>query len=278
MLVFVPSRDRQWVSVGDSVGRDRQLGFIKEDISMIMATLRMAGLTAALTLAAPAIAAESELPSGMSTKWHVSLDAAGHVMDIAAASKIVPVLMEPLRQQIRQWQFVPGMRDGVPLATETTLVVDVAFAYGVGDEMQVSIVHAATGGNAEFGGRGGVPQYPARSLMRGEQGLAAVKVRYDGDGQILDIGLYEGAPKIPRALGDAAIAAVKHWRLTPEKVGDAGVPGELIVPVCFVSNSAQHKPDCNMRLPGLDRPAQANQALALNSVTGLATSVAGEVL
>lgn len=245
---------------------------------MIIATLRLAGLTAALVLAAPAIAAESELPSGLSTKWHVSLDAAGHVVDLAAASNIVPVLMEPLRQQIRQWEFVPGKRDGVPMATETTLVVDVAFAYGAGDEMQVSIVRAATGGNAEFGGPGGVPAYPRLSLLRGEQGLAAVKVRYDGDGQILDIGLYDAAPKIPRALGDAAIAAVKHWRFTPEKVGDSGVAGELIVPVCFVSDSARHKPDCHMQLPGLDRPAQANQALALNSVTALATTVAGEVL
>lgn len=245
---------------------------------MIMATLRMAGLTAALALAAPAIAAESELPSGMSTKWHVSLDAAGHVMDLAAASNIVPVLMEPLRQQIRQWEFVPGKRDGVPMATETTLVVDVAFAYGAGDEMQVNIVRAATGGNAEFGGPSGVPAYPQLSLLRREQGLAAVKVRYDGDGHILDIGLYEGAPKVPRALRDAAIAAVKHWRVMPERIGDVGVPGELIVPVCFTLDFARNKPDCHMQLPGLERPTQANQALALNSVTGLATSVAGEVL
>jgi len=245
---------------------------------MIIDAVRKSALTAALVIAAPVATAEQPLPDPVSTKFQVSLDATGHVTHLAAAGKIAQVLTEPLQQHIRQWRFVPGTRNGVPMATETTLVVDLAFTRGAGDGLKVSILRAATGGNAEFDGAGSMPRYPSQSLRRGEQGLAAVRVRYDGAGQILSIGLYEGAPRIPHALGDAAIAAVKHWRLTPEKVGDAGVPGELIVPVCFTLGAAQHRPDCRLRLPELDRPMQENHALALHSVTGLVSPNLGEAL
>lgn len=239
--------------------------------------MRLAALVTGLALASPALAAERDLPRPLLTTWHVSLDAAGHVKGLAAAGKVAPLLEAPLQQQIRQWQFIPGTRDGVAMATETTLRVGLAFTRGSHDEIQVSITHAVTGGNADPG-REGVPQYPRQSLQRSEQGLAAVKVSYDADGHIVDARLHEDAPQIPRALAASAISAVKRWQVTPERVGGVGIPGELIVPLCFSVSSASRKLDCQLHLPGLDNPAQDNQAVALNSITGLVASVTGTLL
>jgi TonB family protein len=63
------------------------------------------------------------------------------------------------------------------------------------------------------------PEYPALARRAGIQGLVVLQVRMKTDGSLVVEKVIEGEP----ALADAAAAAVRSWRATPEQVGDKKV-------------------------------------------------------
>lgn len=63
------------------------------------------------------------------------------------------------------------------------------------------------------------PEYPALAHRAGIQGLVILQVRMKTDGSLVVEKVIEGQP----ALADAAAAAVRNWRATPEQVGDKKV-------------------------------------------------------
>jgi TonB family protein len=72
-----------------------------------------------------------------------------------------------------------------------------------------------------------VPEYPALAHKAGVQGLVILQVRMKTDGSLVVEKVLEGPP----TLADAASAAVRSWRATPEQVAGRNV--EVVSTVSF---------------------------------------------
>jgi TonB family protein len=72
-----------------------------------------------------------------------------------------------------------------------------------------------------------LPEYPALARKAGIQGLVVLQVRMKTDGSLSVEKVLEGEP----SLADAAAAAVRNWRATPEQV--AGKNVEVVSTVSF---------------------------------------------
>lgn len=180
-----------------------------------------------------------------STTWNVSLDAEGHVVKLEQTSHVKPLLSEPLERAIRSWEFLPGHVDGVAAATETTLQVGITLD-PVGEKgyaVRVDSVNMG-GGFAKTN----APHFPASALRGGSKGMAAlavVEARYDEAGKVIAAELAPGAPKVDRAIGNAAVKSVQGWTFQPESVGGHGLAATVYVPICFtVAPQGNKAPDC----------------------------------
>jgi len=72
-----------------------------------------------------------------------------------------------------------------------------------------------------------LPEYPAVARKAGVQGVVVVQVRMKADGSVIVDKVLEGEP----SLADAAVAAVRSWRGTPEQI--AGKNIEVVSTVSF---------------------------------------------
>jgi len=72
-----------------------------------------------------------------------------------------------------------------------------------------------------------------------------------------------------------AVAALLQWQLVPERVAGHGLPGRVMVPVCFL---LRRHAACRYTPPGSKRAAQSEQPLNLTAVTQLKSDVIGQIL
>jgi periplasmic protein TonB len=80
-------------------------------------------------------------------------------------------------------------------------------------------------------GSGRPPSYPRMARERGWQGVTTIGVRVGTDGGVEK--LWVASSSGYRLLDQAALAAVRHWRFQPAKIGERAVPGEVRVPIIF---------------------------------------------
>ncbi|MGD9583640.1 MAG: TonB family protein [Lysobacterales bacterium] len=210
------------------------------------------------------------------TLWQISLDAEGRVVELVPNFELTPGITEALKQAISTWQFEPGAVNGKPQPTQSWLSVRVGFGISARKIVSLRILDVDAGGHMEFD-RSNIPKYPSSMLRRREQGMAVVKVEYDGDGKITQAALAEYAPAIHPTLAGAAIDAVLRWKVTPERVAGHGVAGAMIVPFCFTLGDS--KPGwCKFTPPDRAGSAETDRPINLAAVTKLKTSVVGQVL
>src|SRR5690606_38563410 len=75
------------------------------------------------------------------------------------------------------------------------------------------------------------PQYPPAALRNGWQGTVQLRVLVRPDGSPAQINVEKSSGK--KALDDAALAAVKDWRVAPAKRGDTPIEGWVSFPIEF---------------------------------------------
>ncbi|MBK7013237.1 MAG: energy transducer TonB [Xanthomonadales bacterium] len=219
-------------------------------------------------------------------QWRMSLDAEGHITALEPNGKPIDALRQKLEPTIRNWEFVPGTVDGRPARTDTLLSVQVALTAMAGsDQLSVTIEDVRTGGFVA--GNRKPPRFPpaeATRLINGS-GFASVvfEVSYDLDGKVEEVTPIASSPAMKGRFKEYAETAVRSWRYEPERVAGIGVPGKVVVPLCFSvgSNrtSAQRAAEkCQWTQPGSKASVDQGQSLALDSSVTLKSDVIGSTL
>lgn len=246
--------------------------------SMIMACACIGGASAA----SPDVARTATL------QWRMSLDAEGRVTALVAKGDAIEALRTRLEQVIPSWEFEAGTVEGKRSATETLLSVRVVMNPSAdGRAYSVTLGDVRTGGSVGDTNKS-YPRIPGRELRkmigRGD-GFAqvAVEVEFDAGGKATGLSIADGTPTPPEALAKAVMKALREWTYEPERVAGVGVPGSLVVPVCFtvaqsVAESRRLSKGCRWTLPGSDAYVEEGQSLALDSQVRLKTDVSGSVL
>ena len=98
----------------------------------------------------------------------------------------------PLEAVIRGWEFEPGKVDGVPVVTETGLLLHVELRKTAEGGITLNIDDARTGA---FSVRQDPPAYPRDQAMRDVQARLVVEVKTDAAGQVASATImeYEGS-------------------------------------------------------------------------------------
>ncbi|MBI4565411.1 MAG: energy transducer TonB [Planctomycetes bacterium] len=75
------------------------------------------------------------------------------------------------------------------------------------------------------------PEYPLIARRRGLEGCVVLRVRVSEEGHPLEVQVQSSSGH--RCLDEAAIRAVKNWRFTPAKRGNAAIPSLCEIPIRF---------------------------------------------
>ena len=236
----------------------------------VLACLALIGSTQAV--------ARNHKPLKVDVGWRVTINAQGHVTAMSALPHErvdrLPQIRSRLEQEVRSWQFLPGLIDGKPAETETGLYLRASLIAASDNAYRIQINSAGVGGAVV---NQIAPRYPGTALHRQSQGEVVLRVAYDATGKVMSASAYPGAPKVDAALVTASETVVKNWQFTPETVGGHGVAGEAIVPFCYTlgRNRGTH---CDWKPPGSNTPLRDGTTLALNPAAHLVTDVVGRVL
>jgi hypothetical protein len=167
----------------------------------------------------------------------------GSIERLQAKDKnLKPALTQMLEKSVRSWKFTPGNAGGAPQRTETTLSLNVQATSLNGESYELAIIDATTGLIGSHGLK--PPQYPANSLLLGHEAVLRLRLDYDANGVVTKVDYEPGLlsprdQKLMMPFVKAGLKAAKDWRFYPEKVGDTGIPGTVIVPVSFCTDKGK---------------------------------------
>ncbi len=248
-------------------------------IRVLVATAIGLGIFAA----APAFAdAAPARPLHLSNAWQVSLDANGKVVALQDSGKLDAGVRVPLEHAIREWTFEPGRIDGQPAPTQTTLTLDVTFVPKGHDDYRVRIDDARTGGSIDIAKSKAVPRFPPDAARPGLIARVVVKVEYDASGNITEVQTQpDQGVNASQSMRTSALAAVRKWKVEPERVGGHGVAASVLVPICYtvVQDPMQsNKFDCAWTPPGSQSKVDNGSAYALAPAAKLKSDVIGHAL
>jgi hypothetical protein len=217
-------------------------------------------------------------------QWHMSLDAAGQITTLEAKREPIEALREKLEPAVRSWKFEPGTLNGKPAATETLLSVQISLLPSAdGKAYSVRFDDVRTGGYVT--GNTKPPHFPAKEARKlmGNGGFAQLvfEVSYDKSGKANDVVVAPGSTQSKGSLVDYAAKAVREWSYQPEQVAGFGVPGTVIIPICFSvstnqSSARRAAEKCRWEEPGTRAAVEQGQSLALDSSVRLKSDVIGK--
>lgn len=209
------------------------------------------------------------------TSWQISVDAAGHVVGLSTHDTLNPTLKDALEHHIHSWEFVSGKLDGTPQATDTTLWLKLEFAPEASTGKYLMRIADVETGPAIVPTKKRIPKYPPSMRQRKEQGRVVLVLSYDAEGTVLSAVPHASASLAHPVLVKTAVAALMQWQMVPERVAGHGLPGKVLVPVCFMLRRHQ---SCAFTPPGSKRAAETGLPLNLTVVTQLKSKVIGQML
>ncbi len=168
--------------------------------------------------------------------YDLTLTADGSIEKLVLRDKKLSTLTADfLEKSIRSWKFTPGSIDGVPQRTESALWLDVEAKLREDGNYELIIADARTGAG------GAVvltpPSYPRAELIKGREAVISLLVSYDQNGEVTKVDrvatLTAREERLMKPFEQASFAAAKKWRFAPEKIGNRGVAGTVIVPIKF---------------------------------------------
>lgn len=239
---------------------------------------------AALLSTSFAIAAASDAePKHVGNEWQLSIDATGNVVELRDLGKLAEPIKDALERAIRGWKFEPGKLDGKPVATETALTLEVSFL-PVADGYSLRIDDARVGGTTDAASLKRNPPRPpvdAFQRMRGSVAMVVIKLDYDSDGHVVAVDtLPTESLNAPSSMQRATVAAAKHWRIKPERVGGKGVASSVTIPICYSVGYGLREPkfSCSWTPPGSKTSVGDGVAFAARPATKILTDVIGRTL
>lgn len=222
-------------------------------------------------------------PIKLSMAWNLSMDAQGHVTQLAAVPNKrgdrVPQIRDRLEGAIREWRFIPGAVNGQAAPTDTLLSITVELEPRGADSYRIIVDDARTGGRIA---KTKAPRYPTSAVRNHETGMVVLRVDYDATGTVTAAKLEAGAPRSVDSLAKAAVEAAKAWTFQPEQVGNQGVAGTSVVPICFAMFTVRPRESdlvgCEWTPPGRRAAIGEGEAYAVNPAARLQTDIAGHAL
>jgi TonB family protein len=203
-------------------------------------------------------------PEATGIQNFVNRDATDHLIDKR---------LEPL---IRNWTFEPGSVNGQPMATETTLHVELEAVERADGNYSVTLLGADTGPRSLVTTP---PDYPKHEINTDAEAKVILLVSIDATGAPIDItaaNVITNGPAMSKThFANAAIDAAKHWRFLPETVGGHPVATQMDIPITFCLDASNQCPSIAKRLAAEDGATPANRPVALDSKVKLLTQVAG---
>lgn len=236
----------------------------------------------AFFMSASARTADSEVTTTIA--WRMSLDANGRVSSLEPWSNTVDALREKLEPVVREWEFEPGAINGLPAATETMLSVQVTLLPAGEESLAIRVDDIRTGGFISEQMPPRMPPDEAKRILRND-GFAQVvfEVSYDQSGKPTSVSVLEGSTQTRGRLVESGKKAVGAWSFEPERVAGLGVPGKLIVPICYTVAGSQRAAmrlgeKCAWTRPGSKTIVEQGQSLALDSRVRLKSDVIGKTI
>lgn len=245
-------------------------------------------LMSALMLAGTSAIAANKIPdiAKTSVQWQMSLDAHGNVTALDLKSNTIDVVREKLEPAVRAWKFDPGTFNGEPAATETMLSVQISLLPSAdGESTSIRFDDVRTGGYVS--GNITPPRFgraEAQKLIR-NGGFARLifEVGYDNAGKLQTVAVLPSSTVEKGNLVKNAENALRKWTYEPERVAGVGVPGKLVVPICYYMGVSERDAErmgknCEWKKPGSEATVGQGQSLALDSRVRLKTDVIGRTL
>jgi len=217
--------------------------------------------------------ARQDEPVLIGTTWAVSLDASGHVVDLAQTTQpknVKPPLAEPLAKAIRGWTFESGRIDGKPVSTETTLDLTVKLE-SQADGYVIRVSEAKTGGGA-------VKRVPPRLPSGTTLGFVVVEAHYDEAGKVALAAVAPGSPSARRDVVDSFLNAVRQWKFQPERVGGHAIAGTVYLPICVWQESRSPSACGKWTPPGESDAIGDGAMFAAQPAAKLKSDVVGHLL
>ncbi|MEO6102333.1 MAG: TonB family protein [Pseudoxanthomonas sp.] len=141
----------------------------------------------------------------------------------------------PLEAVVQDWEFEPGMLDGIPAVTETGLLLHVKLKKTNEGGIALEIDDARTGAISQSQAP---PKYPIDQAKRGAQARVVMRIETDEAGNFASASVMEyvgssGASTSRKDFESAALKAVKTWNYRTGRVGSVGLRATLRVPISF---------------------------------------------
>ncbi|HEY7873274.1 MAG TPA: energy transducer TonB [Rudaea sp.] len=190
----------------------------------------------------------------------------------------VPQIRARLEQEVRKWQFLPGLIDGKPEETKTGLYLRTTLTPTNNDTFDVRIDHAGVGPTET---RMTPPRYPADAIRHRKTGQVILAVAYDAEGHVVSVQPADDSPKVDPLLTEASEKAARKWQFQPELVGGHPLAGRALIPFCYTLNilpSGRKEGNCNWKRPGSNETLRDGETFALSPAAKLLTDVAGRTL
>jgi len=194
-------------------------------------------------------------------------------VDKDATDHLVCKRLEPL---VRSWTFEPGSVNDQPMATETTLYVELGASKRADGNYAVKLLGARTGPSSLHLIP---PDYPRREMIDGAEAKVTLLVSIDASGVPNDISaesvITNGSSASKATFARESIAAAKHWRFKPETVGGHAVASHVHIPITFCLDGPNRCPNIAKQVAAAGDATPANTPIALDSKVKLVTQVAG---
>ena len=214
--------------------------------------------------------------------WRVTINPQGHVTDLTALPKQrvdrVPQIRERLEQEIRTWQFVPGMVDGKPAETQSGLYLTATLIAAGDNALRIHLDHANVG---PIETHLVPPHYPTDAIRHHKTGQVVLVVAYDAEGRIISSKPADDSPKVDQMLIASSEESTRKWKFQPEIVGGHPLAGRAIIPFCFTLQelgSNRKEGRCDWKPQGSKDPLRDGESLALDPAAKLLTDIAGRTL
>jgi hypothetical protein len=222
------------------------------------------------------MADDAARPLKLDFGWRIDIDTNGRVTQFAAdkqpALDRIPQLRERLEAAVREWQFRPATLNGKPALANTHLHIAATLVPTGGDNYNIRVDRAGTGGGVEHYAR---VRYPTAALRDHKTGGVMLRIDYDAEGHVVKAGAADNVVQANRDLVDASITSAKQWLFKPELVDGHPVAGSVYSPFCYSIGAA--KP-CDIPVPGRTDSIAEGEFMPLNPVAQLETQVEGKFL
>ena len=216
---------------------------------------------------------------GEASAWlraRIALDANGKLeaiqwLDAKAGDRMITSRLEEV---VRGWEFEPGSVNGVPVATETGLIMHVTVKPNPQGGMAVSIGRANTGAISQLQAP---PRYPIDAARQGSQAMLKLLLDTDENGKVVSakVSDYVGNSKSKFARKDfeaAAMEAAKSWTFHTEQVAGKGQPASMRVPISFCMSDWCARKEAELSAKAtLATEAPTGMAVALDSAVKIKT-------